>query len=421
MFKKLVLFLLAALLLFAAGCGGSRSPAGTEAPSQIGTQPQQSAQSPAESATPDLRPAQPQQTVELLAEDGSCVAAPDARSLCTAAEHGVLYSVFEPGNVPTGPAVYRWIDTAAREDVPLLTLEGQGYEAVYTRTELDGAVYTLALTGDPFDDEPDALWLLCFDGPGRTAEKYRITDNGFPYGSMAAADGRLLILSHEMTEPKCDKVYAFDPADTTLRELLSYPAGGAGSDTLRAVCADEDGFALLRLHLTEGEPELYLDRFDGSGQKRSELALNEPMIAAAMEVHGILSRQDALNEFGMMVSGFRLEEGRYLFYENFGLLRLILDLETGRTLFAGDDLYTMSPGSGSPAFYLQDFFVPGGDELHSPGIFVLRKGELTRLPFAPTEDRSMIRQISRAADGTWLIRVTDGNEETDAWLLWKEP
>ncbi len=29
--------------------------------------------------------------------------------------------------------------------------------------------------------------------------------------------------------------------------------------------------------------------------------------------------------------------------------------------------------------------------------------------------------VSHAADGTWLIRVTDGNEESDAWLLWQEP
>ena len=64
---------------------------------------------------------------------------------------------------------------------------------------------------------------------------------------------------------------------------------------------------------------------------------------------------------------------------------------------------------------------PEGDELHTPGIYVLRKGEVTRLPFAPTEDRAMIRHVSHAADGTWLIRVTDGSEESDAWLLWQEP
>lgn len=419
MWKKAALFFLAALLLFAAGCG-SQSPAEPGAAVPNDAQPRQSDQRPAEADSAAPSDAQPRHPVELLAEDGSRVAAPDASTFCTVTETGVLYSVFAPGTQPTGPAVYHWIDVAAREDVPLLTLEEQGYEAVYARTELDGSVYTLALTGNPFDEEADTLWLLCFDGPGRTAAKYRITDSGFAYASMAAADGRLLIVSHEMSQPKCDKVYAFDPADKSLRELLSFPAGGAGTDTLRAVCADKDGFALLRLHLTEGGSELYLDRYEGSGQKRAELTLTEQMVAAAMEVSGVLSRQDALNEFGMMVSGFRQEE-RYLFYENFGRLRLILDLETGRTLFAGDDLYAMSLGSGRPAFYLLDFFEPEGDELHTPGIYVLRKGEVTRLPFAPTEDRAMIRHVSHAADGTWLIRVTDGNEESDAWLLWQEP
>lgn len=402
MCKKTTIFLLAALLLFAAGCGGSKTPAGTESAAPISMQPKH--------------------PVDLLTEDGARAATPDASSLCTVTEHGVLYSIFEPGETqPAAPAVYRWVDPAAREDVPLLTLEDQGYEAVYTRTELDGSVYTLALSGNPYDDAPDTLWLLCFDGPGRTAAKYRITDDGFPYAFMAAAAGRLLILSHEMSQPKCDKVYAFDPSEKSVRELLSFPAGGAGTDTLRAVCADGDGFALLRLHLTEGGSEQYLDRYDASGQKRAELALTEALTAAALEVPGVLSRQDALNEFGMMASGFRLEEGRYLFYENFGRLRLILDLETGKTLFAGDDLYAMSVGGGSPAFYLLDFFVPGGDEQHTPGIYVLREGEATRLGFAPTGDRSMIRHVSHAADGTWLIRVTDGNAEADAWLLWKEP
>lgn len=421
MCKKLILVFLAALLLFAAGCGGSQTSAESGSSESTDLQPQQTAQRPADPGSSEPTDLQPRNPVELLAEDGSRAAAPEASALCTVTENGVLYSIFQPGETPTGPAVYHWIDAAAREDVPLLTLEDQGYEAVYTRTELGGAVYTLALTGNPFDDAPDTLWLLRFDGPGRTAEKYQVTDNGFPYASMAAAADKLLIVSHEMSQPKCDKVYAFDPADGTLRELLTFPAGGAGTDTLRAVCADGEGFALLRLHLTEGGSELYLDRHDGSGEKRSELALTEPMTTAALEAPGVLSRQDALNEFGMMVSGLRLEEGRYLFYENFGRLRLILDLETGKTLFAGDDLYAMSVGGGSPAFYLQDFFEPGGDEYHTPGIYVLREGEAVRLPFEPPEDRSMIRHVSHAADGTWLIRVTDGSEEADAWLLWKEP
>ena len=401
MCKKAVIILLAALLLFAAGCDKSQTTSETESTAPISTQPKHS--------------------VDLLAEDGSRTVALDARYLCTAAEKGLLYDDFDQAAAPTSTAVYHWIDTAAREDVTLMTLEDQSYETVYARTELDGAVYTLALTGNSRDNAPDTLWLLCFDGPGRTAAKYQITDNGFPYCSMAAMDGKLLIVSHEMTHPASDRVYVFDPADKTVRKLLSFPAGDDVTDTLRAVCADEDGFALLRLHLEGGSSELYLDRYDRSGQSRSELALNEQMIAAALEVPGVLSRQEVLDEFGMMVSGFRLEEGRYLYYENFGRLRLIVDLETGRTLFAGDDLYAMSVGSGRPAFYFLDFFMPGGDELHTPGIYALREGEMTKLPFAPPEERSMIRCISHAADGTWLIRVTDGNEETDTWHLWKEP
>ena len=52
---------------------------------------------------------------------------------------------------------------------------------------------------------------------------------------------------------------------------------------------------------------------------------------------------------------------------------------------------------------------------------ILRDGEAAKLGFAPPEERSMIRYVSHAADGTWLIRVTDGNAEADAWILWQEP
>ena len=236
MCKKLIPIFLAALLIFAAGCGGGQSPAAPGAsvpaeaqPRQSAERPgetdaQQTAQRPAETEAPAPTDTEPQHPVELLAEDGSRVAAPDARSLCTATETGVLYSVFEADNAPTGPAVYRWIDTAAREDLPLLTLEDQGYEAVYTRTELNGLVYTLALTGNPYDAEPDTLWLLCFDGPGRSAAKYPITDDGFPYASMAAAADKLLIVSHEMAEPKCDKVYVVEELDPFIETRRGTPA-----------------------------------------------------------------------------------------------------------------------------------------------------------------------------------------------------
>jgi hypothetical protein len=75
-----------------------------------------------------------------------------------------LYSVFAPSEYqPTATAEYRFFRTADRKDLLLGRLEDQGYEAVYARTELDGVVYTLAVTGNPMDKTPDPLWLLALD------------------------------------------------------------------------------------------------------------------------------------------------------------------------------------------------------------------------------------------------------------------
>ena len=402
MCKKAVILLLAALLFFAAGCGGSRTPAepGTYAP----TDPQQSAEAPATSDTAAPIAPTPRHPVDLLTEDGSRAAAPDSDTLCTVTETGVFYSVFAPGGAPTGPAVYRWIDTAAREDVPLLTLEDQGYEAAYTRTELDGVIYTLATVGNAFDDKPDTLYLLAFDPAAETMTKYAVSADGFPYAAMAVSGGKLLIMNHEMNAAKADKVYEFDPASGTVREILSIPDDGKSS--LRSVAGAEDGFYLLRLGLSGGMPEeMFLDRYDSAYQLTDSVSLNGLIIPAMKNLPGMEGEADVLTEFGLAAGGFAVQDGHWLFYENFGRIRVIIDLETGEALFADQDLWSMAHGGGEPAVYEIAFEPYGAGE--GPKILTVKDGKTEMLSFQPDDSRFFLQNASCSADGTWLIRMAD--------------
>ena len=417
---KRVLSILLAVLLAATlpGCGKN---GGTESTAP-GTRPAESQKEQTDALAPESQPgtaenAQPEDGLEILGKDGTRLGAISKEARSTAADAGLFYSVVEQAEYAwSGTAQYRFFRQADGSDVLLGTLEDQGYEALYARTELDGIVYTLAVTGNPFDSEPDTLWLLAFDGEKGSMEKYAVSEHGHPYAAMAAANGELLIVNHETTEPARDTVYAFDPNSRTLNEVLSFTDTKEAS--LRGVCAAEDGFFLLRLRTAGGQPELFLDRYDGSGKKLSEKALNEALLSALLEVQGIITEDDAKSELGMMVSHFSVEDGRYLFYENFSVTRLVLDLETGEALLAKSDLYTMSPGGGSTAVYRINF---PGDEDTAPEILTLQDGKMTKLDFTAPDERSLVQSVSHSPAGTWLINTKNAAGTAEVLILWAEP
>ena len=73
---------------------------------------------------------------------------------------------------------------------------------------------------------------------------------------------------------------------------------------------------------------------------------------------------------------------------------------------------------GAPAFYEIAFEPYGAGE--GPKIVYLQDGKLQTLPFRPDDGSFFLKSASRAADGTWLIRMTcDTGEEV--LYLWKEP
>lgn len=407
--QRLICLLAACLLAALTACGGSE--VGTKAPDVPRSESQTDAR--AELQT------EPEKLSAVLDRNGARLGEIDGRAVATAADAGILYSVFQPAeNQFTATAEYRFFRAADRQDLLLGSLEDQGYEAVYARTELDGMLYTLAVTGSPTDDTPDPLWLLALDPAAGTMTKYKVSEDGFPYASMAAVGGKLLILNHETLSARRDRLCVFDPGEGSIRELLSFPDDGTAS--LRSVCAAEDGFCLLRLRLESGSPaELLLDRYDAAGEKLSERSLNELLIPAALELPGFSDEAEVLPEFGMMVSGFSLREGRYLYYENFGMLRAVLDLEAGTVLLAKDDLWALSRGGGSPAVYRLDF----DEDTAGPEILLLRAGKAVSLPLEAKDAHRLLQGLSHSLGGTWLAELTDSPkrfEASAALYLWQD-
>ena len=138
--RPIIFFILAALILAVAGCGENSLPADET------------------TAASDITVSEDQMPV--LDRNGAVIGGIDSRALCTAADAGIFYSVFVPGEYEfTADAEYRFFNKEDGTDSLLGTLEGQGYEAYYTRTELDGRIYTLAIKGRPGNDSVPLMLL----------------------------------------------------------------------------------------------------------------------------------------------------------------------------------------------------------------------------------------------------------------------
>ncbi|MBQ9910531.1 MAG: hypothetical protein IJM50_03440 [Lachnospiraceae bacterium] len=361
---------------------------------------------------------EPENAMPVLDKDGKVLGKIDSRAHCTAVEGGIFYSVSELKEYQfTADTVYGFFSQDGTKNILLGTVKDQGYEASYTRTELDGKVYTVASIGDPVSSQSSTVVLLAADLKEGTLKQHVVSEQGFPYVSMAVSDGKLLIMNHEMSEPKTDKIYEFDPQTEDMREVLSF---SSDKDSLRGVCASEDGFYLLRLKIGGSENEMFIDRYDKAYSKMSERSVNETLIKAAMDGAVVMSRSDALNELGIHASRFTIEEDRYLFYANFGLTRLVIDLESGEVLFARDDIFSLSDGSGASCVYRMDF---DPENVEEPFIRRLSNGRLEELSFTPPDTHRLIREVSHSKSGTWLVMTSDrysAQGSTYAVSFWRE-
>ena len=336
-------------------------------------------------------------------ENGAKLGEIDNGANITAVDGGIFYSVFTLKEYSfTGTAEYRFFSYSDKTDVYLGKLEDQGYEAGFARTELNGTVYTLAVKGNPAGDGAAPLLLLAFDTANKTMKTHTVSEYGFPYAAMTASGGKLLIMNHETTKEKDDKIYEFDPKTEKIREVLTFDSS---FDSLRSVCAADSGFYLLRLKINNGgENEMMLDRYDEKYGKVSERSVNEILVSAITNVRGVTGRQDALNEIGMNVSRFCIADGRYMIYENFGLSRVAADLETKETLFAKDDNYSFSTGSGAPVIYKIGF---DADNVTEPEIYGIENGKLTSISFTPDNAHKLVQTVTVSSDGTYAVLTSN--------------
>ena len=161
----------AALLLSLAACGNS--PAGTESGDPAASQIPAVSSRPAETPAP---PMEPEQSIDILDGSGELLGKIDSRAACTAADAGIFYCVFAPeGEKATADAEYHFFRVSDKKDIFLGRVEDQGYEVMDARTELDGIVYTLALSGDARDQLPDTLWLLAVNGAEGKMDRYQVS------------------------------------------------------------------------------------------------------------------------------------------------------------------------------------------------------------------------------------------------------
>ena len=323
---------------------------------------------------------------------------------------GILYSIFTPSEEQkTPPAEYRYFNMESKEDIFLGTLDHQGYEAFFNRRVMDGKVYTLAVAGDPIGEEPVLLYLLSFDLKEGSMKQIPVSEDGYPYAVMDEVDGKLLILNHEtLTNPKRATLYEFDPKTETTKPALVFTDS---HETFRGISATKDGFYLLRLKTPEnGKWELFLDRYDTNYKKISERSLTEAYVQATLQVPGITGREDALREMGINVDKFEVIEDRYLMYENFGLARMVLDLEEDRALMIRDDLWSASLGDGTPYFFELDF---ESEDPSEPEIVTFVNGKEEHMSFTPSDSAEMLRQVSVASESPKLFMTLKGENITD--------
>lgn len=384
MLKRIIaLMLLSVLAIAAAGCAANNQSGTNDTDAPEETERQDALLNP----------------IIITDENGSEIGKIDNRANITAVDEGVFYSVLTLEEYAfTGTAEYRFFSLKDNSDVLLGKLEDQGYETGFARTELNGVLYTLAVRGNPAGGDPVPLLLLAFDFANKTMKTYTVSEYGFPYADMTASDGKLLIMNHETDAEKAEKVYEFDPAAEEIKEVLSFDSS---VDSLRSVCAAGNGFYLLRLKINNsGENEMFIDRYDENYSKVSEQSVSGDLLRAITEVPAILSRQDALSEMGLNVSRFALIDGRFLVYENFGISRVVIDLQTEEIIFAKDDNYSFATGNGGPVIYRLDF---NAENVPEPEIIDIESGEPVLIPFSTDDAHKLIQSVTVSGSGIWAV------------------
>ena len=322
-------------------------------------------------------------------QDGDAMIVPD---------RGIFYSKItsESNNGMTHSYRFVKFNSESNEDMPLGTVEDLSYETYYARTYLDNKVYTLAVIGNMTDGTPDPLWLMEFDLQNGSINKYKVTDNGFPYSYLTSMNGKIVLFHHDQQDTLYDRLIEFDPATGTIREITHFElSNDLQGDSIRALYSEGDKLYVLRLRF-EGPSttRAYVDTYDSGYNKINE-----------RDITDIIKISDD-NELQQCVSAFRVVDDKYLFYENYSVTRRIADLDTGEIICDIDDPFALSKGGGTLYFY-SIMNTPVNGDFDANSIYGFKDGKLTQIKTAICDDGQEILALTSAEDGNMLMVIKD--------------
>ena len=414
---KLIAIILAVIIL--AGCSSDDSTAdansdteshllNSSAPAPDNPTPDSSDQDPMTEPEDIYRRNQP---IEVLDKDGKHIGEMENSGFVTVTDKGILYTAFADTET-TKKQEYCLFDPKTGKTQRLGWIEGEVFENIFNRVEIDGHVYTLAVVGDMLDDVPDTAYLVDIDMNGLTAI-HTLSDDAFPYMAMCRHNDKLLIMLHDdQPDALYDRVFEYDPKTGNKKEVITATLNDdEKGDTLRQVWSDGEKVYVLRVKMnTRSDVKLFIDTYDGNYSKQSEQDISGILRNACTYV---TEDSDVFNEMLQMVAHFCVIDGKYVYYENFSTTRFLVDLGTGKPLIENNSLLTAVNGSGKIFWYWAFGGSETGDEAGLNAIFELKDGTVEKsLLNDPSGSKYQIYNASESPNGTSLFYMGYKDPET---------
>lgn len=360
-------------------------------------------------AQSELEEERKNETTEVVDKDGRHLGEIAHNGGFTVTDRGIVYSYYADNGEDKKQA-YSLFDSKSGKSIRLGRIEGEVFENTFNRVEIGDHVYTLAVVGNVFDDQPDPAYLVDIDLNGMTSIQ-TVSDDAFPYMAMCRHGDKLLYMLHDQQDVLYDRVFEFDPKTGKKKEVITAELGNdEKGDTLRQLWSDGERVYVLRIKMnTRSDVKMFLDTYGKAYSKLSEQDISDLLKKASH----LAVNDDLNNEMIQMVSHFEVIDGRYIYYENFSTSRFFADLETGELLIDTNGLFTAVNGSGKTFWY----WLMGGSETGlEPGLnalFELKNGTVEKsLLNAPEESKYQIYSASASPNGTSLFYLGYADPQT---------
>lgn len=309
------------------------------------------------------------------------------------------------------------------EDRLIGSIEGLNAETVYARTSLGGKIYTLFMRGDLMADG-NPLMLLEIDPKGGLKE-FTVSETGYPYAQMTAFDGKIYITCREPGDPTVDYVYEFAPASGKIREVLR---GGIGEDdtgeSFRQITTDGEKLYLLVLRFTGKDVRMIVRTLDAEFRTEKEQDITGLFRESARIADPDGDEDSIDNQIIQPISSFRITKEGCLFYQNFSIVTMVLNLNTEEILLAGSDLFSVSLGGGEPIVFTAVRLDDSGENYENR-VFVSEGTELVQQIVQTVDSRYRLDSMSVSGNGTQILILAAENDDRSETLIpllyyWKD-